>query len=56
MQAAAKAAVSVANAVPVPESSAEIVTFRPPVRPAVERAMEIARHVVSVVLPPLIVQ
>ena len=55
MQAAAKAAVSVATAVPVPESSAEIVAFRPPVRPAVERAMELARHVVAVVLPPLIV-
>ncbi len=35
--------------------SAEIVTFRPPVRPALQRAMEIARHVASVVLPPLIV-
>ena len=40
----AVAAVSVAAAVPVPETSAEIVPFRPPVRPAVERAMEIARR------------
>jgi nitrate/nitrite transport system permease protein len=56
MPAASKAvAVSPATAVPVPGTSAEIVTFRPPLRPALERAGEMARHVAGVVLPPLIV-
>jgi ABC-type nitrate/sulfonate/bicarbonate transport system substrate-binding protein len=55
MQVAAKAAVSVANAVPVPETSAEIVPFRRPVRPALDRIIAALKHVASVVLPPLIV-
>ncbi len=56
MPAASKAvAVSPATAVPVPAATAEIVAFRPPLRPALERAGEMARHVGGVVLPPLIV-
>ena len=52
---AAKVAASVAAAVPVPGTTAEIVAFRPPMRPALERIADAARHMVSVVLPPLIV-
>jgi nitrate/nitrite transport system permease protein len=48
-------ATSVASAVPVPGTTADIVPFRPPVRPAVERARELASHVAGVVLPPVIV-
>ena len=55
MQVAAKAATSVAAAIPVPETSAEIVPFRPPVRPALERALGALKHVASVVIPPLTV-
>ena len=51
----AKVAASVAAAVPVPGTTAEIVAFRPPMRPALERITDAARHTVSVVLPPLIV-
>jgi nitrate/nitrite transport system permease protein len=40
---------------PVPGASAEIVAFRPPVRPALERAGETVRHIAGVVLPPLVV-
>ena len=52
---AAKVATSVAAAVPVPGASAEIVTFRPPMRPVMERIADAARHTIRVVLPPLIV-
>ncbi|SKA02467.1 nitrate/nitrite transport system permease protein [Enhydrobacter aerosaccus] len=53
---AAKAnSVSVAAAVPVPETSAEIVTFHPPVRPVIERLRQEAARVAAVILPPLIV-
>ena len=56
MTAAGKAsAVSVAASIPVPGATADIVPFRPPMRPAVERIGEAARHLVGVVLPPLIV-
>jgi nitrate/nitrite transport system permease protein len=62
----AKAApVSIAAGVPVPGTgvpgasgpgaTAEVVSFRPPARPAVEVAMEKARRAMTVVLPPLIV-
>ena len=52
---AVKVATSVAVAGPVPGTTAEIVAFRPPVRPVLERIASAARHTVSVVLPPLIV-
>ena len=52
---AANVPTSVAAAVPVPGATAEIVAFRPPMRPALERFTDTARHVASVVLPPLIV-
>jgi nitrate/nitrite transport system permease protein len=46
---------SVATGVPVPGATAEIVPFRPPMRPALERFKEGALKVAGVVLPPLIV-
>ena len=46
---------SIANAVPVPGATAEIVSFRPPVRPAIERLRETAGKVGAVVIPPVIV-
>lgn len=49
------AALSPAVAMPVPGASAEIVAFRPPVRPTFERAGETVRHLVGVILPPLVV-
>ena len=52
---AAKVATSVAAAVPVPGATAEIVAFRPPMRPVLERLSDAARHTIRVVLPPLIV-
>ena len=56
MSAASKAvAVSSAAAVPVPGTTAEIVAFRPPLRPALERAGEMVRHVAGIVVPPLVV-
>jgi nitrate/nitrite transport system permease protein len=48
-------AASIAAAVPVPGVSAEIVTFRPPVRPGVERLREGAARVGRAVIPPVIV-
>ena len=55
MSALSKATASTAADIPVPEATAEIVPFRPPVRPAIERLAEMARHLAGVVLPPLIV-
>ena len=59
MAAASKATALAGTAdMPVPEAparSAEIVAFQPPMRPALERVGEIARHLANVVLPPLIV-
>ncbi|MEK7687970.1 MAG: hypothetical protein AAB398_06135, partial [Pseudomonadota bacterium] len=52
---AAKVATSIAAAMPVPETTAEIVAFRPPTRPALQRISDAARHTIRVVLPPLIV-
>lgn len=46
---------SIAAAVPVPGATAEIVPFRPPVRPAVERLRESAAAVGRAVIPPMIV-
>jgi nitrate/nitrite transport system permease protein len=46
---------SIAAAVPVPGATAEIVPFRPPVRPAVERLRESAAALGRAVIPPLIV-
>ena len=46
---------SIAAAVPVPGATAEIVTFRPPVRPAIERLRESAGAVGRAVIPPVIV-
>ena len=54
MQAEATTA-SVAAAVPVPGATAEIVPFRAPVRPALERLRETAVKVGHVVIPPVIV-
>ena len=51
----AEATTSVAAAMPVPGATAEIVPFRPPVRPALERIGESVRHLFQVVLPPLVV-
>jgi nitrate/nitrite transport system permease protein len=51
-------AVATTADMPVPDAplrSAEIMPFRPPVRPVWERAFAMARHTASVVLPPLIV-
>jgi nitrate/nitrite transport system permease protein len=48
-------AASVATAVPVPGATAQIVAFRMPVRPAVERLREGVSHLVGVVVPPVIV-
>ncbi len=47
--------ISVAAGVPVPGTTAEIVTFHPPTRPFVEVLRERASKTMSVVLPPLIV-
>ena len=46
---------SIAAAVPVPGATAEIVTFRPPVRPAIERLREAASKLGAAVIPPVIV-
>lgn len=46
---------SIAATVPVPGATAEIVSFRPPVRPAVERLREAAARVGAVTIPPVIV-
>ena len=46
---------SIAAAVPVPGATAEIVTFRPPVRPGIERLREAASKLGAVVIPPVIV-
>ena len=51
----AKANASIAAAVPVPGATAEIVAFRPPARPAVERLREFASRAAGILLPPLIV-
>lgn len=55
MQAGNANAASVAAAMPVPGATAEIVPFRPPVRPAIGRLRDGASKVASVVVPPLIV-
>ena len=59
MAAASKATALADTAdMPVPEAparSAEIVAFQPPMRPVLERVGEAARHLVQVILPPLIV-
>jgi nitrate/nitrite transport system permease protein len=55
MQAANASPVSIAAAVPVPETTAEIVAFRPPARPIFEVLRERAQKTMTVVLPPLIV-
>ena len=47
--------ISVAAGVPIPGTTAEIVTFHPPTRPFVEVLRERASKTMSVVLPPLIV-
>ena len=47
--------ISVAAGVPVPGTTAEIVTFHPPTRPFVEVLRERASKTMSVILPPLIV-
>jgi nitrate/nitrite transport system permease protein len=47
--------VSIASAIPVPGATAEIVTFRPPVRPVFDVLRERASRTLAVVLPPLIV-
>jgi len=47
--------VSIATGVPVPGTTAEIVTFHPPTRPFVEVLRERASKTMSVILPPLIV-
>ena len=52
---AASTAAAMSVAGPVPGTSAEIVAFRPPLRPALERVAEVTRHTLQVVLPPLIV-
>jgi nitrate/nitrite transport system permease protein len=54
MQAKANAA-AVAASVPVPETTAEIVSFRPPVRSTLERLRERASGFARVVVPPVIV-
>ncbi|MBS0520116.1 MAG: nitrate ABC transporter permease [Proteobacteria bacterium] len=54
MQAKANPA-SVAAAVPVPGVTAEIVTFHPPMRPAVERLRDGAGKLAAALLPPVIV-
>jgi nitrate/nitrite transport system permease protein len=46
---------SVAAAVPVPGTTAEIVAFRPPLRPTVERLREVAAGFGRAVIPPVIV-
>jgi len=46
---------SIAAAVPVPGATAEIVAFRPPERPAVERLREAAARFGRAVIPPVIV-
>jgi nitrate/nitrite transport system permease protein len=46
---------SIASAVPVPGATAEIVSFRPPVRPTIERLRETAGKIGAVVIPPVIV-
>jgi len=54
MQAKANTA-SIAADVPVPGATAEIVAFRPPVRPALERLREHASSFARAVVPPVIV-
>jgi len=54
MQANANTA-SVAAAVPVPEATAEIMSFRPPARPTLERLREHASSFARAVVPPVIV-
>jgi nitrate/nitrite transport system permease protein len=54
MQAKANTA-SVAAGVPVPGASAEIVTFRPPVRPLLEQLRERASSFARAIVPPMIV-
>jgi len=46
---------SIAASVPVPGATAEIVSFRPPVRPVFERLREAATRVGRAVIPPVIV-
>ena len=46
---------SIAATVPVSGATAEIVPFRPPVRPAIERLRETAAAVGRAVIPPVIV-
>jgi nitrate/nitrite transport system permease protein len=46
---------SIAATVPVPGATAEIVPFRPPVRPGIERLRESAAAVGRAVIPPVIV-
>lgn len=59
MQAKANTATAVAVGVPIPESgpggSAEIVSFRPPVRPAIERLRDRAVGFARAIVPPVIV-
>src|SRR5690349_11002242 len=55
MQAKAVQTAAVAAAVPVPGAAAEIVTFRPPLRPTVERVSEAAGKFGAAVIPPVIV-
>jgi nitrate/nitrite transport system permease protein len=54
MQAKANAA-AVANDLPVPAASAEIMSFRPPARPFVERLGERLRGLARIIVPPVIV-
>jgi nitrate/nitrite transport system permease protein len=59
MSASSKAtAVATTADMPVPDAparSAEIMPFRPPMRPVLERVGETLRHLAQVILPPLIV-
>ena len=47
--------VSIAAAVPVPGATAEIMPFRPPVRPAGERLREGVNKAIAVLVPPILV-
>ena len=55
MQAAKASTASVADVVPVPGAAAEVVPFRAPVRPIVERLREAAARSAEIVVPPVIV-
>ena len=47
--------VSIAAAVPVPGTTAEIMPFRPPVRPAGERLRESVNKAIAILVPPILV-